>query len=233
MKRRSFQKSLQASIRIVEEKLCKTTYPNCMAAWPQRDHNNKQETNIVIHREHTLSSLRHHADCAPAETEHFGTNDDDDAAKSLSQSNRPKSSNQFLMNRCQSMPITLAKTELDVSLRRHLIGVLSCSAKESPPRPAPGVAVASLTHCDDAKIPFSSSSTIMLPARTTRPAFGDNDTTTILWHGRQNIIPKNMAAPISPTRVTSPEQNQRKSMTPLRNRKKQHPKCTKRNGTQF
>jgi hypothetical protein len=64
----------------------------------------------------------------------------------------------------------------------------------------------------DEKIPSPRSITCMLPAGATRPAFGDSEKAFGGNMALVTTIPKNMAAPISPERVSSPLLIKRKSV---------------------
>jgi hypothetical protein len=97
------------------------------------------------------------------------------------------------------------RTELDDEFHNILGVPLLRNANESRPH-----STSLLANWND-KVPSPRSITCMLPVGTTRPAFGDSDK---VFGGNMALvtpIPKNMAAPISPKRVSSPLLIKRKS----------------------
>jgi hypothetical protein len=199
----SSQEQLQATLQSVEKELYQTYLSKYGSTF-----NKRQASGIATLSDDTSNSFRH-----PEMTDL-----PNDASKLLSHPSTircPESSNQFLINRSQSMPFH-TKGVSDVQLKQN-VGMASCLADESLPMPETDVAFSSWVN-ENEMAPFSRSTTIMLPAGATRPAFGDcdralgRDMCLATWQGHD--IPKNTAAPISPKRVTSPWQTKRKSMTP-------------------
>jgi hypothetical protein len=185
------QERLQATIHRVEEELYHSYNSKYVTAWPrQLNHNNNE---------------RDHAAMTGLVAELYQVETIGDT-KSMSQPvkiRRPKSSDPI--NRCQSMPF-LTKTESDVEFHNILGMPLLRYANESRPHSS------RLLANRDEKIPSPRSITCMLPAGATRPAFGDSEKAFGGNMALVTTIPKNMAAPISPERVSSPLLIKRKSV---------------------